>query len=467
MEHLENFRLREIKQEIEAASGQIAEERLNQAIAKGLNRGKKRAIRRQIGFQVGIMAGLFTLSLFLLSNWGQDMEEWGHPPAQSVVQGSYGDIPEYVLSQLTSDMEAAAEHGLYQPVNRSEQAGPYQVTVDGILADQQQVYLFVTLTNLSGKSTPMELSDYHFVDPKRDLYPLRVTGPAFMSNDKYKTVQHLTYALSYATVPAGKIVFSGNMQSDRSSESESSDFEIPIEWNPDIYKDMKRTIALNQTEVIKGQSLTLNNLVLTPLATTLTVDTDPEAGTGIDGFINGKLILGRKQEGKFVQAIYPRDSVYRYSAADDSSSLSQVIFSNSIYYRDINEITFQASGITLNSYHPFEIKVDTDVKQLKSAPSHFTLLSSKENKAGEVEVQLQYNTLQPDDPDPLYFDINHTFLDQEGKQHQLLRAGYSNKVIMLTFDSLSFPQPLIFTGRQIEKEQIQHAMQWEFPIAGQ
>lgn len=467
MEHLENFRLHEIKQEIEAASEQVAEERLHQAVAKGLDRAKKTSIKRRIGFQVGIMAGLLALTVFLLNYWGQDMKEQGNSSYESVVQGSLGDIPEYVLSQMTSDMEAAAEHGLYQPVNRSEQTGPYQVTVDGILADQQQIYLFITLANQSGKSTPMELSNYQFYDPKGDRSPRRITSPAFMSNDKYKTVQHLTYTLSFDESPAGLLVFSGNIQSSSSYEAESA-FEISIEWNPDIYKNMQRTIALHQTEVIEGHSFTLNSLVLTPLATTLSVDTDPEAGTGIEGFIHSKLILDRKQEGRFVQAIYPRNYEYRY-AADDNLSLSRLIF-NSIYYRDINEITFQASGITLSSRHAFEITIDTAKEQLITAPSNFTLLSLKENNAQEVELQLRYSPPQPDNPDlePLSFDFNRYFLDQEGTRHRFLSGDYlKNRVAILKFDALSYPQPLTFTGNLIDKEQIKHAMQWDFPFIEQ
>lgn len=466
MEHLENFRLHEIKQEIEAASGQVAEERLHQAVAKGLDRAKKISIKRRIGFQVGIMTGLLALTVFLLNYWGQDMNERGNSSYESVVQGSLGDIPQYVLSQMTSDMEAAAEHGLYQPVNRSEQTGPYQVTVDGILADQQQIYLFITLANQSGKSTPMELSNYQFYDPNGDRSPRRLTSPAFMSNDKYKTVQHLTYDLSFDESPAGLLVFSGNIQSSSSYEAESA-FEISIEWNPDIYKNMQRTIALHQTEVIEGHSFTLNSLVLTPLATTLTVDTEPEAGTGIGGFINSKLILDRKQEGRFVKAIYPRNSEYRY-AADDNLSLSRLIF-NSIYYRDINEITFQASGITLSSRHAFEITIDTVKEQLIAAPSNFTLLDLKENNAQEVELQLRYSPPQPDNPDlePLSFDFNRHFLDQEGNRHRFLSGDYLKRVAILKFDAISYPQPLTFTGNQIDREQIQHAMQWDFPFIEQ
>ncbi|WP_216477012.1 hypothetical protein [Paenibacillus brevis] len=270
--------------------------------------------------------------------------------------------------------------------------------------------------------------------------------------------------MSFDTSPPGLIVFSGKMSSDRSYEDDSP-FEISIEWNPDIYKDMQRTIALNQTGVIEGHSFTLNNLVLTPIATTLSVHTEPQASTGIEGFINSKLILDRKQEGQFRQAIYPRNSEYRYIEAGDNLSLSRLIFDN-IYYRDITEITFQASGITLNSRQPFEIIMDTVEKQIKSAPPNFTLLSLKENNAQEVELQLRYSPSQPDNPDleHLSFDFNRSFLDQEGNQHRFLSGDYLNRVAILKFDALSYPQLLTFTGKQITKKQIKHSVQWDFPF---
>lgn len=463
MEQLENFRLHEIKKEIELASEQVTEGKLNQAIAKGLDRARKARMVRQVGWQAGIMAGLLTLSLFLLNNWGQDMTGWGNSSSNSFVQGSQGNIPGYVQSQMSSEMKAAAEQGLYQSVNLSEQTGPYQVTVDGLLADQQQMYLFITLTNLLEESSPMELADFSFYDPKGDRYPNILTSPGFTPNDKYKTVQHLTYSLAYDKSPNGQIVFSGSIEPNSVYAQESA-FEISIEWNPDIYKDMKRTIALGRTEVIEGHAFTLNSLVLTPLATALEVHTEPLAGTGIEGFMDNKLIINRQQETQFRDAVYPRNSQYRYVAADNLS-LSR-LFYGSIYYHDISEITFQASGITLNSLHPFEITIDTDKQQIITAPSNFTLLGLKEGSDQEVELQLRYTPAQPDNPDlePLSFSFKRNFLDQEGNQQSFLSGDYTDKIVTLRFNSLPYLQPLTITGSQIEKEQIKQAIQWDFPF---
>lgn len=465
MDRLENFPLHEITEDIRNASESIPEEKLESAVRSGLERGKTLRRRRKLWFPAGIAAGAAACCLLLITLWQTAGQV---DSSQTTVQGTPG-IPEYVLAQMSSDMRTAADHGLYQPVNKSVEEDQYRVTVDGVLADNQRVVVFLTYKNLSSNGSMMDLKPGEIIgfDGKRVLNPTIYSSSTQNSAEKRKNTRHLYYTLSFKEEGSpSKLEFSGVLETSPETNAKPIEFEIPFEWDSSKYREMEDIIPVNQTAVIDGNKISISDIVLTPLSTMVRIDAIAQEDHGIGGLLEVKLLLGKKQPGQFLKSLLLRSSMSE-QLTDGNLTLSQLYF-DSIYYKDLKEVTLAASGIGVTTSEKIEVSIDTDKKKMISPNSMLHLLEVN-NENNMTEIVLQHS--KEDDDLILPLILQNDFNTGDGTQVTLEDAGnieYStnslNNTIRFKLEVKDYPQPLTFKFGGTSIEEISHPIEFHIRL---
>ncbi|MGZ7445746.1 DUF4179 domain-containing protein [Paenibacillus sp. TH7-28] len=329
------------------AEQQVSESALASAIGAGLARGK--AARRKRAVRCGVVAaGVLACCLLIAAVW----PVWPMP-GTSIVMSSQPGIPDYVLSQMTTPMEQAADQGLYQPINQSAETEGYKVTVDGVLADNQTMILFYTLENLSGAGESKDIY-IDFLDANGNL----LLAPDIWKVSSYSVnnterVKHGYTRLTFSDATPSHIIFTAGSKFIPAAESS---VKIPIELDTSRYAGLERTVPVNQSAKIDGRHINIGDVILRPISTTIRFD--PKVTVSIYEAVNmqAKLYLGEKKEKQFQYYIKSRTAIYSGGQNEADALLSAIVF-DSLYYEDWNEVTLQVDGWETSDYQPKEFKI--------------------------------------------------------------------------------------------------------------
>ncbi|OMG46073.1 hypothetical protein BK140_29075 [Paenibacillus macerans] len=295
-----------------------------------------------------VAAGVLACCLLIAAVW----PVWPMPGSSTVMSSQPG-IPEYVSSQMTTPMEQAADQGLYQPINKSAEAEGYKVTVDGVLADNQTMIVFYTLENLSGSSESKDI-EIDFLNADGNL----LTVPDIWRESRgggvhSKGAEHNYTKLTFSEANPGHIILTAGSKFIPAAESS---VKIPIDLDTSRYTGLERTVPVNQTAVIRGRNITIADVILRPLSTTIRFDPKVTLSIYAPANMQAKLYLGEKKEKQFRYYIKSRTEIYSEGQNEADALLSAIVF-DSLYYEDWNEVTLQVDGWGTSDYQPKEFKI--------------------------------------------------------------------------------------------------------------
>ncbi|RRJ63145.1 DUF4179 domain-containing protein [Paenibacillus oralis] len=329
------------------AEQQISEGALASAIGAGLARGKN--ARRKRAVQRGaVAAGLLACCLLIAAVW----PVWTMPGTSTVMSSPPG-IPGYVLSQMTTPMEQAADQGLYQPINKSAEVEGYKVTVDGVLADNETMIVFYTLENLSGSDQSKDMYiDFFDTDGNLLIVP-DIWNESNSSVNNTERIKHGFIRLTFSDTTPGHIIFAAGTEFIYKDESS---VKIPIELDTRRYAGLERTIPVNQSAKIGGRHITIGDVILRPLSTTIRFDPKVTVSIYEPANMQAKLYLGEKREKQFRYYIKSRTAIYSEGQNEADTLLSAIVF-DSLYYEDWNEVTLQVDGWGTSDNQPQEFKI--------------------------------------------------------------------------------------------------------------
>lgn len=431
---------------VRLAEKQIGDERLDASIRRGLDKGKtlqgKWQMRRGLAWTVGAI-GTLAVCLMLVLIW----QGGGLPGGVSTTTaGQPAGIPDYVSSLMTSEMERAAEHGLYQPIGKSTEVAGTKVTVDGVLADGRTVVVFYSMVNPEDVKAMNNLYAY-LVDKDGNLYDSLPRKEGTSLTDS-KDIKHSYY----------KIIFTDRdapTQSSLAVNSRISDInvqaKIPIEWSSRPYAKTKKTFRVNQTATLYGKPLTVDQLVLRPLSTTLLFKPQEFVDKFMTDHLAAKLYLGEHREDQFWRYTKSRDILYDYGNGKTSTPYLSGIDFESLYYTDWNEVTLQFDGFGTPISRTLNLAVDTDKKQLitpNQAVEKIEVVPGEQS----LEVRFQMNR-NPKSKIAMPYHVDDYFTDDEGTSYRVLRENGSPtyrldgeaETISFKLESRQYHQPLNFT----------------------
>ncbi|WP_178018867.1 DUF4179 domain-containing protein [uncultured Paenibacillus sp.] len=433
---------------VRLAEKQVRDEKLDAAIRRGLDKGKtlrgKWQLRRGLAWTAGA-AGTLAVCLLLLFVWQNGGPLIG---SSSPTTASQNDaVPSYVSSLMTSEMERAAEHGLYQPVGKSTEVAGTKVTVDGVLADGRTVVVFYSMVNPEDVKA---VDNFYgsLIDKDGNIFinlP-RQSGTSFVDS---KDVKHTYFKITFdqdAPTQAGLAVDSRAINGNTSAK-------IPFEWSSRPYANLKKTIPVNQTATLYGKQMTVDHMVLRPLSTTLLFKPQKSVDKAMTDHLEAKLYLGEHREDQFWRYTKSRGILYDYGNETGKIStpyLTGIDF-ESLYYTDWNEVTLQIDGFGTPVSRTLNLAVDTDKKQLITPNP---AVEKIEVVPGEQSLEVRFHmNKNPESKIALPYHLDDYFTDDEGTSNRILRENGSPsyrldgeaETISFKLESRQYPQPLNFT----------------------
>ncbi|WP_059041850.1 DUF4179 domain-containing protein [Paenibacillus rubinfantis] len=432
------------------AENQVRDEKLDAAIRRGLEQGRTQRriwhLRRGLTWTAGV-AGTLAVCLLLLFMWPSGGMFDGSP-SPSTTASQNENYPSYISSLMTSEMERATELGLYQPIGKSTEVAGTKVTVDGVLADGRTVVFFYTLENIHRKK----------LDTEVHLGLKDATGktfdylPVFLPTGTYPddTVTHLKYTLNIEDPDAPtRLLLS--VSTEESSDQPIS--EIPMEWSSQPYTGMKKTVPVNQIATIYGHPLTIDQIVMRPLSTTILFKPQESVDQWMSQSVKAKLYLGGEGEAEFQRYAPLRSLIYDYQTGSTDVYLMGLEF-GSTYDKDWNEVTLEIDnfGVYPEKQRSISLWVDTDKEQLLySEPSVKQVEVLEHDKT--IEVLLHMNQT-PGNKVSSPFTVDEYFNDNQFKSvYRILQDDRSpmytldgdNETIRFEIDKREYTQPLRIT----------------------
>lgn len=436
----EEWDLPRMLEDVRQAEERISDRRLETAIRQGLELGKARrrnvGLRRRIAFTAGVLA----CGLAVWFGW----QLW--PPADPgsiTVMGNspVSSIPERVLSMMPDAMKKAAEHGLYQPINKAAEKDGYRLTVDGVLADNRTMIIFVTSENLNNTGKIRSIQE-NFTNLNGGLLDEKYGRSTFGSNlslqDQNKPSNSYYYTLQFETTPS-QMLFSEDLELDFGSSSKKLSLKIPIQLDENKFSSLEKSVPVNQTVQIGEHKLELTRAVLNPLSTTLEFKaTSKLKKEGVANLQDARLYLGETRKDQFQYFLVPRDSKLELLSSE-ARSLTAIRF-DTLYYKDYSEVTLRATGITGNTAEKGKLIIDTE-KQTLSPDSPLRLKEIKRTK-DKTELHLQHAITKQNPESTISFKGN--FTDQNGKKYSIKEGSFSKEDSSITISSQQYSQPLTF-----------------------
>ncbi|MFD1175238.1 DUF4179 domain-containing protein [Paenibacillus puldeungensis] len=421
------------------AERKIDEMKLETAVRNGLNRGKQARRKRQLSQRWGIAGGLAFCMVLVIAFW-----QYGYQATPAAVMGSQGDIPDYVRSMLTTDMERAADHGLYQPINQTVEKDGYKVTVDGVLADSRTAIIFYTSENTL-RDFPIDVQGY---TPIQDANVSSTEmGPKYYESADHKSsrtgpIMHTFVKLQVSSQAArGKILFSGSWGEHSEKKEDLKKVYIPIELDKSKYADLERTIPINETAQFGDHKVTIKNMVLRPLGTTINIESiGPSTDKLVKGIQDTKLYLGEERASQFQYFLTPNQNESSYQSSLGRSSFLQLAF-RSIFYDDYSEAALKAAGITETTSNKSKLVIDTAKKQILSGGQliqKLDIVSGKES----VDIKLRFNKTSDNNNHILE---NASFTDKSGAIYTITRGDSRKEAVDFSIAPSDYAQPLTFT----------------------
>ncbi|WP_157739561.1 DUF4179 domain-containing protein [Paenibacillus physcomitrellae] len=444
---------------------QIEEYKLDRAVRLGLEQARRTRSRRgisacrtRIGY--GALAAVLLTSLAALLILAPNQNPGGNA-AQKGVSGPAASLnpaaqpPDYAMKQIDShkDWKKALEHGLYQPINQTQEKNGYRVTVDGVLADSKVVIVFYTAENLEGNA-PIKLIRSTQLNFGSETGSVGYDNPYFESDPKKASVTFGRFeffnADSTTDLTPGTLAFSGYWGNEALPEEDQALMEFSFSINPELDKAaVEKTIPINQSVKVAGDTITIKDALMGPLHTWIVVDFSKSLQP-IEDLYQPKLTIGT---GNNLVHLYAFLNLPYLKMRNEPNKIV-LPFEGGIYEKDTSTITLMANGIERSTLLSQQITVNTDTGQIIHAPDDRLKFEGITKQDGQLLLSLSLKPSANGGENYMKqsFDLNSTFTDTKGNEFtfktpsktSISADGTANQVTV-GLEDRKYNQPLTFT----------------------
>lgn len=411
---------------------EVDDDKLAEAIRRGLESGKKRMQPRRRWRR---MTGTGTALLFLMLIFTVTVK------VSPVFADAMRQIPglSVFVNMLKSDpaVTMAIDKSLIQPVGKTVEKDGVQLTVEGIVADEQRLIVLYS-SNITGSWGNTRLL-FHFFDDKNEKIEgtvafdhASVGKTAIESRGGHDFVDLQLY--NQARLPE-------RVRMEAMVNDTKLEVDIPIDHAR--FEGMKQEIAINETIEIDGDRITFESAQITPLRLQLKVRSDDGSTNRLKGFIGMRIEdeKGRAWQEKSSYGLSEKEKVYDF-------------YSN--YFYKPRKLTIKADGI-YRFAKASKIVVNTETMTIAEAPDERLSLKSVDTEERYRLLSFQIRGL--DDVEQKFVSyslVGATFADGAGKTHKLaevrnftsgsMDSRYPNeRNLYVPVPNEEYPQPLTFT----------------------
>ncbi|WP_179865386.1 DUF4179 domain-containing protein [Bacillus sp. AFS017336] len=302
-------------------------------------------------------------------------------------------IVEMIRERDDKGLLAAVENKYAQKMNVSQEKNGVKVTIDSVIADEQQIVVFYTINGKSKKQNfEINVANLIAADGKK----LPINGLSFEGPNKYKGSHTSTVECEF-NQPYEQKDFKLFLKV--KSEEQTEEFSIPFSIKK--HEKTNQIYNLNKTVVIDGQKIKIKKLTIFPLRVAMNVEMDSSNTKKILDFPDIRLV---DQNGEVWSKI--RNGT---SSRGGDSNKEEIYYLQSNYFKEPKELYLVINGLQAIDKGDDYLVVDTEKQQILKQPKGNYLTDLK--KEGET-MFFTLNTKKEFN----YSMIGGSFIDAKGKE---------------------------------------------------
>lgn len=458
--HTDNI-LKQASTHLKHESPPIPEQQLKQAIMKGIERGnkQKRINRRLLKWGLPTGAVAICALLFIMVTLQPNEMRVIDNTLDTANAAQYTNIPTHVVRLLDGRTSHAAQHGLYQPINKTTENDEIKLTIDGIIADENNATIYYTTKLKSPSAWDKTILFHLFNDKGESLSDMMAPIEQLQINNT--NAYHAKFTLNYETgrlpsrltIKGTPITHSVETSVPLTQEENDiifkpgNEFAITIPIDTSKFEGLAQEIKLNRHVKTAQYEFTIEKAILNPMSTELQIKMEQPNEKIFSKFIEPNLIIS---DPKYYNLTRKINTINSSIPITNEKTGTISIFFDSIYYKEHYNISFQASGIEKNFEKQPKLVIDTDKQQLLSSPDEYITLEkvtrNKENNITGINLNIKK---KPYNDHPMVSVSNIT--DSNGKKYTFKSTRYWNTVskevnlagtVIIAVHTQDFAQPL-------------------------
>lgn len=306
------------------------------------------------------------------------------------------------LIQDNKGLQAAIDNEYYQLLNHSIEKDGVTLTLDGAIADEQEMIIFYTVKGFNeGEQFSGGLPQ--ITGNEGEDIVIRASADSLNDVDGKGLEQASTVNVQFQEgINKSDFIFKVKLESD----SRSIEYEIPFS----IAKEKMPTIRypINETVSIEGQKITIKQIEISPIKVGVHVFVDPLNTKEIFGFEDLRLIDDKGE-------IW--SSITNGLVASGTSDYGKVYYLQSNYFEQPQGLTLTFNKLQAMDKNEAYVVIDTDKGIILEQPTdqRFTV-----KKTTHSLIELYLNGEKEFHHDPF-----NSFFDAEGKEIQSMGGGFS------------------------------------------
>jgi len=393
----EEYKLAKWKETIEKTD--VPQDELELAIKQGFQRAKNTSkVKKHPYVKRGVWSVIVAAILFFTL-----VTSIRAIPAFADVVASIPGMEKFVaLIQDNKGLQAAMDNEYYQLLNHSIDKDGVTLTLDGAIADEQEMILFYTVKGFNeGEQFSGGLPQ--ITDNEGGDIVIRASADSLTDVDGIGLEQASKVNVQFREgINKSEFIFKVKLESD----SRSIDYEIPFS----LAKEKMPTIRypVNETVSIEGQKITIKQIEISPIKVGVHVHVDPSNTKKIFGFEDLRLIDDKGE-------IW--SSITNGLIASGTSEYGKVYYLQSNYFEQPQGLTLTFNKLQAMDKNEAYVVIDTDKGIILEQPTdqRFTV-----KKTTRSLIELYLNGEKEFHHDPFI-----SFFDAEGKDIQSMGGGFS------------------------------------------
>lgn len=377
----------------------VPELRLDAAIQAGIRKAKqrKRLNWKPWAAALGAAAAAMLLMLGALRT---------SPALSKYAAGIPGMERIVELVSESKGLTDAVEHDHFQHIGLTEEKNGYRLTVDSVIADEQQMIIFYTL---SGPKQEKQLELVPEIKGKHGRSPESVvmSSSPLLESGVYEGEVEFQF-----TEPQQESEL--DFQIDlKTAGGETLHFDFPLKVDPELYKKQKKSFSVNQTAVVEGQKIKIRNVTIYPLRTKVEIEFAPDNTKEIFGFEDLKITDSKGEVWSGV--------INGVNASGEENEMT--VFLESNYFKEPDNLYLTFSKIRAIDKDRLLIKLDPETGAVLEGPPDGRMYGFKVTpKKVSYKVKM----------DPAHsYEVTHGVMNENGEDiysgrtemHQMANEG--------------------------------------------
>ncbi|MDQ0170483.1 DUF4179 domain-containing protein [Paenibacillus tundrae] len=310
-----------------------------------------------------------------------------------------------IVSLIRQDkgLMMAIDQSLLQKVGITDEHDGTSVTIEGVITDESRMVIFYTMKGIQNPKNLMY--DIKLLDKNGEDLPVGFSysypNPT-SDEDIYENMINVSFTESSPPQDL-TVVFK------EQKETDANEWRITFPVDQSLTKGMKRVIPVNQTLVVDGQQIYVNQATLYPTRLVLDMTYDPKNTQKIFGIDDLQLVDEQGRIWTTNEASLPENGMS--------------VFFESMYFSTPKKLTLHASGIRAVDKDKLHLQIDSESGEIEGGPENLKFLK-KEIKGKDMILHFNITDAENANSGLSFTNIK----DRKGKSFEVSQLGWSPSI---------------------------------------